>query len=245
MIWRASAELFVVEAVRALSRNKLRSTLAAIAIMIGIGAVVCVVAIGRAGSSRAEEQLRNLGENFVWIEAGSRAPSGVRTGSHGTTRLTLGDAEAIGRDRLIKRMTPNVDGNAHVVYGNRNWHTHWRGIDVSYFDIKQWDVSSGAHFLENDVISARSLVLIGETVREQLFGGEDPVGQVIRINEQLFQVVGVLLRKGPSASGSDQDDTLILPWTTAQMKLRGRNAAWLDDILCSAVSQEAVNPAID
>ena len=85
MIWRASAELFVVEAVRALSRNKLRSTLAAIAIMIGIGAVVCVVAIGRAGSSRAEEQLRNLGENFVWIEAGSRAPSGVRTGSHGTT----------------------------------------------------------------------------------------------------------------------------------------------------------------
>src|SRR5207253_2376247 len=159
--------------------------------------------------------------------------------------LTLGDAEAIGRERLIKRMTPNVDGNAHVVYGNRNWHTHWRGIDVSYFDIKQWDVSSGAHFLENDVISARSLVLIGETVREQLFGDEDPVGQVIRINEQLFQVVGVLLRKGPSASGSDQDDTLILPWTTAQMKLRGRNAAWLDDILCSAVSQEAVNPAID
>ena len=228
MIWRSSAELFVVEAVRALSRNKLRSTLAAIAIMIGIGAVVCVVAIGRAGSSRAEEQLRNLGENFVWIEAGSRAPSGVRTGSHGTTRLTLGDAEAIGRERLIKRMTPNVDGSAHVVYGNRNWHTHWRGIDVSYFDIKQWDVSSGAHFLENDVISARSLVLIGETVREQL-----------------FQVVGVLLRKGPSASGSDQDDTLILPWTTAQMKLRGRNAAWLDDILCSAVSQEAVNPAID
>ena len=228
MIWRASAELFVVEAVRALSRNKLRSTLAAIAIMIGIGAVVCVVAIGRAGSSRAEEQLRNLGENFVWVEAGSRAPSGVRTGSHGTTRLTLGDAEAIGRERLIKRMTPNVDGSAHVVYGNRNWHTHWRGIDVSYFDIKQWDVSSGAHFLENDVISARSLVLIGETVREQL-----------------FQVDGVLLRKGPSASGSDQDDTLILPWTTAQMKLRGRNAAWLDDILCSAVSQEAVNPAID
>src|SRR5207245_5413924 len=99
MMWRASAELFVREAVRALSRNKLRSVLAAIAIMIGIGAVVCVVAIGRAGASRAEEQLRNLGENFVWVEAGSRAPSGVRTGPHGTTRLTLGDAEAIGRER--------------------------------------------------------------------------------------------------------------------------------------------------
>ena len=245
MIWRASAELFVGEAVRALSRNKLRSTLAAVAIMIGIGAVVCVVAIGRAGSARAEEQLRNLGENFVWIEAGSRAPNGVRTGSHGTTRLTVADAEAIGLERLIKRMTPNVDGTAHVVYGNRNWQTHWRGIDVTYFDIKQWEVSSGAHFLENDVFSARSVVLVGDTVREQLFSGADPVGQVIRINEQLFQVVGVLARKGPSVSGSDQDDTLILPWTTAQMKQRGRNAAWLDDILCSAVSQEAVNPAID
>jgi len=245
MTWRASAELFVREAVRALSRNKLRSVLAAIAIMIGIGAVVCVVAIGRAGASRAEEQLRNLGENFVWIEAGSRSPSGVRTGSHGTTRLTLGDAHAVGRELLIKRMTPNVDGSAHVVNGNRNWHTHWRGIDVTYFEIKQWDVSSGTHFLDNDVISARSVVLIGETVREQLFGEEDPIGQVIRINEQLFQVVGVLARKGPSAFGSDQDDTLILPWTTAQMKLRGRNASWLDDILCSAISQEAVNPAID
>ena len=245
MMWRAWAELFFREAVRALSRNKLRSTLAATAIMIGIGAVVCVVAIGRAGSSRAEEQLRNLGENFVWIEAGSRSPSGVRTGPHGTTRLTLGDAEAIGREPLIKRMTPNVDGTAHVVYGNRNWHTHWRGIDVTYFDIKHWDVAAGAHFLEHDVISARSVVLIGETVSEQLFVDENPVGQVIRINEQLFRVVGVLGRKGPSAFGSDQDDTLILPWTTAQMKLRGRNAAWLDDILCSATSQEAVNPAID
>src|SRR5256712_14102729 len=107
MLWRAAAELFVVEAVLARSRNKLRSTLAAVAIMIGIGAVVCVVAIGRAGSARAEEQLRNLGENFVWIEAGSRAPNGVRTGSHGTTRLTVAAAEAIGRDRLTKRTRPD------------------------------------------------------------------------------------------------------------------------------------------
>jgi putative ABC transport system permease protein len=245
MTWRASAELFFREAVKSLSRNKLRSTLAAIAIMIGIGAVVCVVAIGRAGSNRAEEQLQNLGENFVWIEAGSRAPSGVRTGSHGTTRLTLGDAEAIARQPLIKRMTPNVDGHAHVVWGNRNWHTHWRGIGVAWFDIKRWDVSAGALFLDHDVTSARSVVVIGDTVREQLFEGHDPVGQVIRINEQLFTVVGVLARRGPNAFGQDQDDTLILPWTTAQMKLRGRNSAWLDDILCSAVSPQAVNPAID
>jgi putative ABC transport system permease protein len=245
MIWRASAELFFGEAVKSLSRNKLRSTLAAIAIMIGIGAVVCVVAIGRAGSRRAEQQLQNLGENFVWIEAGSRAPSGVRTGSHGTTRLTVADAQAIARQPLIKRVTPNLDGHAHVVFGNRNWHTHWRGVDVQWFDIKRWDVSAGAHFLEHDVAAAHSVVLIGATVREQLFEGQDPLGQVIRINEQLFRVVGVLERRGPNAFGSDQDDTIILPWTTAQMKLRGRNAAWLDDILCSAISPRAVNAAID
>src|SRR5205823_13412542 len=111
----ATTALFCVEAFRALARNKLRSALAALAIMIGIAAVVCVIAIGRAGSRRAEEQLQNLGENFVWIEAGSRAPSGVRTGSHGTTRLTLSDAEAVGHHPLIKRMTPNGDGSAHGV----------------------------------------------------------------------------------------------------------------------------------
>src|SRR5437016_7131696 len=113
--------LTCLEAFRSIRRNKLRSGLAAVAITIGIAAVVCVLAIGRAGSQRAEEQLRNLGDNFVWVEAGSRAPSGVRTGTHGTTRLTLEDAEAILRDvPLMKRVTPNVDGNAQVIFGNRN-----------------------------------------------------------------------------------------------------------------------------
>jgi putative ABC transport system permease protein len=245
MAFETSIDLFVVQALRALARNKLRSVLAAVAITIGIAAVVAVVAIGRAGSRRAEEHLQSLGENFVWIEAGSRAPSGVRTGTHGTTRLTLADAEAVARDPLIKRMTPNVDGNAHVVYGDRNWHTHWRGIDVSYFDIKHWDVALGAPFLEGDVTAAHSVVLLGQTAREQLFGDRNPVGEMVRVNKQLFTVVGVLARKGQSAFGSDQDDTLILPWTTAQKKLRGRNQTWLDDILCSAVSAQAVNPAID
>src|SRR5579859_6647058 len=149
---QAALFLFVVEALRGLVRNKLRSALAAIAIMIGIAAVVCVFAIGRAGSRRAEEQLASLGENFVWIEAGGRAPSGVRTGNHGTTRLTLADAEAIGREPLIKRMTPNVDGRAQIVWGDRNWNTHWRGIDVSYFDIRRWETAQGAPFLEPDVL---------------------------------------------------------------------------------------------
>src|SRR6202521_1064736 len=135
---RAAARLFFVEALRALARNRLRTTLAAIAVMIGIGAVVCVVAIGRDGSRRAEEQLQNLGDNFVQIEAGSRAPNGVRTGSHGTTSLTLGDAEAIEREvPLLKRVTPNVDGSIQVIYGRCNGRKNCCGVSPDSLEIKR------------------------------------------------------------------------------------------------------------
>jgi putative ABC transport system permease protein len=238
--------LFLVQPLRSLARNPLRSVLAALSIMIGIGAVVCVVAIGRSGSRRAEQALQNLGSNFVWIEAGSRAPNGVRTGSHGTTSLTLDDARAIARDLpLIKRVSPNVDGRAQIVYGNRNWNTHWRGINQDYFEIRNWNVDAGSAFLEDDVLRGRSIVLLGQTVREKLFGRDDPLGKVVRINEQLFEVTGLLARKGQNATGQDQDDNLIVPWTTGVHKLRGRRAEWLDDILCSAVSPQAVAPAIE
>lgn len=242
---RAAARLFFVEALRALARNKLRTALAAIAVTIGIGAVVCVVAIGRAGSRRAEEQLQNLGDNFVQIEAGSRAPNGVRTGSHGTTSLTLGDAEAIEREvPLLKRVTPNVDGSIQVIYGNRNWRTNYRGVSPDFLEIKRWPIEAGAPYTEEDLRQVSSVCLLGHTVREQLFGPEDPVGKTIRVQAQLFRVIGVLAVKGPSAFGSDQDDTIVLPWSTAQAKIRGGAQTWLDDILGSAVSPEAVNPAI-
>jgi putative ABC transport system permease protein len=241
-----ATELFCTEALRAIGRNKLRSALAGLAIMIGIAAVVCVVAIGRAGSRRAEEQLQSLGDNFVWVEAGSRAPSGVRTGSHGTTSLTLEDAAAILREvPLMKRVTPNVDGSLQVVFGERNWRTHYRGVGPEYLEIKRWNVARGAPYTEEDVRRASSVCLIGDTVREKLFDKVDPVGQTIRAGSKLLMVVGVLERKGQSGPGQDQDDAILLPWTTAQKKIRGRNQTWLDDIVGSAVSPEAVNPAID
>src|SRR6266853_6202936 len=185
----ATTSLFCIEAFRALARNKLRSALAAVAIMIGIAAVVCVIAIGRAGSRRAEEQLRSLGDNFVWIEAGSRAPSGVRTGTHGTTSLTLEDAEAILRDvPLMKRVTPNVDGSLQVVFRQRNWRTHYRGVGPDYLEIKRWKVAFGAPYTEEDVRRASSVCLIGDTVREKLFEKADPVGQTIRAGSKLMLV---------------------------------------------------------
>jgi len=244
--WETTGALFCLEAFRALLRNKLRSFLAALAIMIGIAAVVCVIAIGQAGSRRAEDQLRNLGDNFLWIEAGGRAPNGVRTGSHGTTSLTLDDADAIARDvRLIKTITPNVDGSVQVIHGDRNWRTRYRGVGPEYLDIKRWPVAEGAPYTDEDVKRVSSVCLIGATVRDKLFGAEPAIGQSIRIGTQIIRVVGVLARKGQTATGQDQDDAILLPWSTAQKKIRGRNQTWLDDIIGSAVSPESVNPAID
>jgi putative ABC transport system permease protein len=226
----------------ALLRNKMRSILTVLGISIGIAAVICVVAIGNAGQARVEQQLNSLGDNFVWIEAGGRAVNGVRTGTHDTTSLVMGDAIAIKNQvSLIKSISPNVDGPLQAVYGNQNWHTFFRGVTPEYFDIKRWYVDQGAIFSQDDVDRAADVCAIGHTVRDYLFGTEDPIGKVIRINNLPCKVVATLHPKGLSLSGQDQDDTIIVPYTTAQKKLKG--ITWLDDIVCSAVSQSSVKLA--
>ena len=239
------ATLVGSEAFRAVGRHKTRSALTTIGITIGVAAVVLVVAVGRAGALKAEEQLRNLGDNVVWIEAGSRAVNGLWTGARGTNTLTLEDAEAIGREvRLIKRVSPNVDGRVIAAYGNKNWTTGYRGVYASYLDIKRWTIGEGAPFTDEQDQQAANVVLLGRTVRERLFGAEPAIGQLIHVNGQPFTVVGVLAPKGQNANGYDQDDTVMMPFLTAQKRIQGKNIHWLDDILCSAVSPEAVEPAI-
>ncbi len=234
------------EAIKSLRRNKLRSALAAIGITIGIAAVVCVVAIGTAGSRRAEQKLQDLGDNLVWIEAGSRNVNGVRSGSHGMTSLTMGDVEAIRNEvSTIKSASPNVDGNVIVISGNRNWTTHYRGVTPEFLEIRHWELVEGAPFTSADVLHTANVCLLGQTVRQELFGEKEAVGRDIRINNMIFRVLGVLAPKGQSGTGHDQDDTVILPYTTVQRKLRGKGFTWLDDIMCSAVSLEDANPAID
>jgi putative ABC transport system permease protein len=234
------------EAVRSILRHRLRSSLATLGIAIGIAAVVLVIAIGQAGKERAEDALRTFGDNLVWVEAGSRNVAGVRTGTHGTTSLMIDDAEAIEREiPLIKRMSPQIDGTVQLIRGERNWTTRFRGESSDYLAIKRWKIARGSAFTEEDVEQSASKVVIGETVRQQLFGTEDPVGAVIRAAGQLFEVVGLLERKGQSADGRDQDDWIFLPYTTAHHKLRGKGPMWLDDVLCSAVSPAAVTPAIE
>ena len=226
----------------ALLRNKMRSVLTVLGITIGIAAVICVVAIGKAGQAQVEQQLNNLGDNFVWIEAGGRAVNGVRTGTHGTKTLTYADAVAIkSQVSLIKSVSPNVDGPVQIIYGNQNWFTGFRGVSPEYFDIKRWYVDQGAAFSQDDVDRAADVCTIGRTVRDQLFGVEDPIGKVIRVKDVPCKVVATLHPKGLSVSGQDQDDTILMPYTTGQKKIKGAN--WLDDILCSAVSQAAVKVA--
>src|SRR5690349_19501364 len=154
----------------------------------------------------------------------------------------MSDAVAIKKQvSLIKSVSPNVDGTVQIIYGNQNWYTGYRGVSPEYFDIKRWYMDQGAAFTQDDVERSADVCVIGRTVRDQLFGVEDPIGKVIRVKDLPCKIVGTLMPKGLSVSGQDQDDTIILPYTTAQKKIKG--ITWLDDILCSAVSQDAVKIA--
>jgi putative ABC transport system permease protein len=235
-------ESIIRSAFISLVRNKMRSALTVLGITIGIGAVICVVAIGKAGQIRVEQQLNNLGDNLVWIEEGGRAVNGVRTGTHGMNTLVLADAVAIKNQiPLIKSVSPNVDGSIQIIYGNQNWFTRYRGVSPEYFEIKRWQVALGAVFGPDDVESAADVCVIGRTVRNQLFDAANPIGKVIRVNNLPCKVVAALEAKGLAVSGQDEDDLIILPYTTVQKKIKG--ITWLDDILCSAVSPEAVKLA--
>ena len=229
-------------ALDALVRNKTRSLLTVLGITIGIAAVICVVAIGNAGQRQVEQQLNNLGDNLVWSEQGGRAVNGVRTGTHASPTLTVADAVAIKNQiSLIKNVAPNIDGPIQIVYGNQNWFTSYHGVGVDYFEIKRWFIDQGAAFSQEDVDRSADVCVIGRTVRDQLFGPEDAIGKVIRVNGIPCKVIATLQPKGLSVSGQDQDDTVLLPYTTGMKKIKGAN--WLNDILCSAVSQDVVKLA--
>lgn len=229
-------------ALRALARNKMRTALTMLGITIGIGAVICTVAIGQGGQSMVREQLVSLGTNLVWIESGGRNVNGVRTGNQATKTLTVGDAKAIQREvPLISEISPNVDGSVQVAYGNQNWYTRFRGVAPEYFTIRRWYLAEGLVFTSRDVDRMADVCILGHTIVTNLFPGEDPVGKTIRVSNVPCLVIGTAQPKGLSTSGWDQDDFVMLPYTTAMKKIKGTN--WLDDIFTSAVSPDAIAPA--
>ena len=227
------------EALQALVRNRVRSLLTMLGIVMGVGSFICVVAVGRAGSSRVETQLSNVGDNLIWVEAGSRARSGVRIGSRGTKTLVEGDSRAV-LDQVpgVKSASPNVDGRIQVVYGNLNWGTQYRGVSPEYFEIRKWSVRMGAAFTQDDMEKNAPVCVLGPTVARNLFDEEDPIGKTVNIKSVPFKVVGVLEGKGFSATGQDQDDFVVMPLTTAQKRITG--VEWLDDIFFSAASREEI-----
>jgi len=240
------SRLFLVESARALSRHKTRSVLTTVGITIGVAAVIFAVAVGDAGTTRAKEDLAQLGDALVWVEAGSRNVNGVRMGSHVAITLTPDDAEAIRREvPLVKMVAENLDGSVQAVAADTNWGTRYRGVGADYSAIRSWKVAEGSFFDEAQLRATESVAVLGLSLRRQLFGDGPALDHIVRLNGFPFRVVGVLAPKGQSTNGRDQDDVVVLPWTAAQQKLRGGRSTWLDDIMCSAVSMEAVNPAID
>jgi len=230
------------QAARSLSRHWIQSVLSVLGIAVGVAAFVCVVAIGNAGTSAVEDQLKSLGDNFIWVEAGSRSRNGIRNGARGTRSLVLGDAEAILEQvPLIKLMSPNVDGRLQVVYGQENWYTSYRGVSPDFLQVRRWDLRLGGFFTQADVDTAAPACVLGQTVVDNLFGADDPVGKTVRIQSVPCNVVGVLNRKGLSATGQDQDDFIVMPYTTVTKRITG--TFWLDDIFCSAVSTEVMPEA--
>ncbi len=230
------------EALRALLRNKVRTVLTMLGIVAGVGSFICVVGVGQAGSKQVEEQLHNVGDNLIWLEAGGRARNGVRIGVADSQSLTMGDCHAV-LDQVpgIKNASPNVDGHIQVVYGGENWGTQFRGVSPEYFDIRKWRIAQGAAFIDDDVEHAATVCVIGQTIASNLFGPTNPVGQTIRVQGVPFKVLGVMQGRGFSTTGQDQDDFMVMPVTTAQKRISGQD--WLDDIYYSAASRDDIPEA--
>ena len=207
---------------RALRVNKMRSALTTLGIIIGVGAVIAMLAIGTGASQKIEEQIASVGSNLLIVLPGATTAGGVRMGAGTQPTLSLGDSEAIKKDSpAVQYAAPVHNGVAQVVYGSQNWSTMVTGTTPDMLEVKDWPLEQGRSFTGEEVRSAAKVGLLGQTVVDNLFGGIDPVGQIIRIKNIPFTVIGVLGRKGQSPIGQDQDDTIMIPVTTAQKKLFG------------------------
>jgi putative ABC transport system permease protein len=216
--------------------------LTTLGVMIGVSAVICTVAIGEGASTQIRTAIANIGANLVWVEAGGVNRNGVRTGSGTTRTLTVGDYLAI-REQVptVTNVTPQADSRVQLVNGNQNWNASVRGVSPEYITLKNWPVVHGGMFTEQEIERASPVCVLGQTVSTMLFGDQDPVGQVIRVQGLPCSVIGVLGIKGQTATGQDQDDTVLMPYTTVMKKIKGQ--PWLDDVLMSAVSADAVELA--
>jgi putative ABC transport system permease protein len=208
-------------ALRALSINKLRSALTMLGIIIGVAAVIVMIAVGAGAQARVEEQIRSLGSNLLLILSGARTQGGVRLGVGSSYTLSQDDAIAINREIHEALAAPALRGGAQVIWGNSNWATQIYGTTPEYLDVRQWPLAAGRGFEPAEMSGAGKVCLVGQTVVRQLFGNTDPLGQIVRIKRVPFTVIGVLENKGQSMMGTDQDDIIIVPIATARSRVLG------------------------
>jgi len=209
-------------ALRALMVNKMRSTLTMLGIIIGVGAVIAMIAVGTGAKTRIADQIASMGSNLLIVLSGSSTSGGMRMGAGTVPTLTFDDARAISVEiPSVKYVAPNLSGVAQVVYGNQNWSTIINGATPEIFEIRGWPLAAGRSFSQQDLDGAAKVCILGKTVADNLFGAIDPVGQIVRIKRVPFTVVGVLVAKGQSTWGQDQDDVIFVPLTAAQKRLFG------------------------
>jgi putative ABC transport system permease protein len=229
-------------ALQSIFKNKMRTALTMLGIVIGVGAVIVMVAIGNGAQSQIKKQISGLGTNLIVITAGSVQTGGASQGAQSFNRLTVDDVDAIKREgTLLAGVSPVIVTRTQIVGGSGNWRAEVNGVSTDFFAIRDWATTSGDLFTDDDVRTKRTVVLLGATVAKNLFADSDPVGMEIRLGKTPFTVAGVLASKGQTASGSDQDDVVIVPYTTAQTRLNG--FSFLGQILASASSPANLAPA--
>jgi putative ABC transport system permease protein len=231
-------------AFRALVRNKMRAALTMLGIIIGVSAVIAMVSIGQGASASVQAQIESIGTNLLFVSAGAQNVGGVRsgTGDTGTQTLTVDDLDAIKREvPSVSMVTPSVNARSQLVAGNMNWNTNVTGVSEQYPDIRKWPVATGSFFTDADIRTAARVIVIGQTLADNLYPGADPIGQDIRVMNLPFRVVGVMAAKGQDPQGRDQDDVAFAPFTTVQKKILGRDRVQIAYV--SAISQDATYTA--
>jgi putative ABC transport system permease protein len=236
--------LTVETALEALRRNVMRTMLTALGVIIGVAAVIVMMALGNGARASIEARIRSAGTNLIIVMPGSATVGGVRLGQGARTTLTPADAEAVREVAGVAGVSPGAFARAQVVSAMGNWSTQIQGSSADIAAIRDWSLETGSFFTEADVTRAAKVALLGAVVRDQLFGADaDPTGEAIRIANQPFTVLGVLARKGQSAIGQDQDDTVIVPYTTVLKKLSGNT--WLSNITVAAASESQIPQVAD
>ncbi len=231
-------------AFRALVRNKMRAALTMLGIIIGVSAVIAMVSIGQGAQNSVQAQIASIGTNLLFVSAGAQNVGGVRTGTGdtGTNTLTVEDLDAIKREvPSVSVVTPTINTRSQLIFGSQNWNTQIQGVSEQYPDIRKWTVQDGSFFTDADVRTAGRVLVVGQTIADNLFPGTSAVGQTVRVKDLPFRVVGVMARKGQDQQGRDQDDTAFAPYTTVQKKILGSPRVQVAYV--SAISPDATYTA--